>query len=876
MAGRSRGTQAARDSVQLGQYNSLDPFQSRVPIEIGQSSRPSGIDFSGFDFKRDGKSIAEALLAGADRRSQLTPNAQWQDPVPQAPQFRESNFSGYKAPGFWESLAGGGKAVGEMYESLPDNDFAKGFLEDDPYADVIGAGIDADEQTRGGNEWDFAKQMGKNAWDKVSGRSAAELAGTAAATFPLIGGTKRLLKGAKAAKVAGEAAEVARPLRRVVGDAVAHMKNKIGGGSFAPKALGQVEDALMHVGSPELERAMQHGGTDDWRSIQDAILNDSTGRRTRNVGNLVDNAGGRVSSEMDSTLSLGLPDLSPPQLPPTPPGTSGLDPAWAQADDLMRRRGMEETDIGIIHDHIGTDTAREIANASDLPPGGEQNLIAEMQRRIGNGELAAPRPFGPVPVAAPGGPVPPRARRPPAAAPAPPNPPVGGAARARQVLDRQVDFLRQQGMGTTDAEMLIAQQGTPGAVPPPPLPAGMPQTPGAPPAPPLGVPARPRQAQVAIDFLRANGVDTDQAERMVMAQIQQPGVQGARQARQAAQVIAPSLHIPTAAEAQTFGGIPNTSTRVEEARRALEARGIGTETARRAVPRRGTRAAEFQRGVESLNPIAAELPPGQIPTIDELLGEAWTDKGRSGLIGHSPKRLLETASGKRVMHKGQPFFGLGSNTADDAASIRRSALGHEKTIATEESGSRIARLANERTPIAHEVQEGGSVQRLVEDRTDLPTLASLRQLTPAQIQQLALEEPVDVMLRNSDNHGYQFFIDSKGDVIPADKGGAHFDKAIPTDARGVSSIGHPSKVHRQFYKSGPYKGQVDPNKIQEFLQQKMIGGTSEKQYRDAMTPWFKRQGWSDADADTFMRQWMSDVHGLPQLFGEHYRRNVIP
>ena len=705
------------------------------------------------------------------------------------------------------------RLVGENY-GRPIGEFGRGFFVDDPLFDEPEPGEEVSNWRKGG---------------------------MIAASVPVFGMARR---GVGAG-------------RRIVGDAIAQMEHKLAKGQLIPEAAAKVERALMHAGTPELERAIQHGGTANWRSIEDAALHDPTGVRTRNVGNLVDEAGGRVSSEMRT-----LPDVDPivppsgtpapfgPDLPsswgntpapPPPMGTTDRMNARVGAAGALRRRGVQTADLPMVQGAIGDETAREVANASNLGNTAEAALARKVEGRVAN-------------------------------APAP----AGRAAAARNHLNQQVDFLRQQGMGTDDAQMLIAQQGTPNQIMPQPLPAGIPQFGQAPAvqARPALPPALVRHRDLLADILQ---IPPQQAEDIILQQMRQQGINipQAPAAMASAGVIQP----PTLAQIQQHGqGLGTdplaTSTRIENARRALEERGIGTETARRAVPRRGTDAFEFQRAVESLNPIQAGLPPGQVPTLAELIGEPYTSIGRpADILGASPKRVLVTPSGKKYMHKGQPSIrGGGGN---ETTGIAASAAGGGEAIAREESASRVARLGNQRTPIAHEVAEGGSAQRLVDDKWNLPTLGSLRRdysgFSDAQVKQLIQEEPIDILLRNRDNHANQFFIDGSGNIVPSDKGYADFIMPMRSD---VSGAGHGGKPYSQLYRGGSINSRADSNVAQDFIRNQMMGGTSEQQYRDALTPYFKNRGMSDADIDTYMRSFMNDVDRLPRMFDQHYRTNV--
>jgi len=703
------------------------------------------------------------------------------------------------------------RLVGENY-GKPAGEFGRGFFVDDPLFDEPEPGEDVSNWRKGG---------------------------MIAATVPVFGMARR---GVGAG-------------RRIVGDAIAQMEHKLAKGQLIPEAAAKVERALMHAGTPELERAIQHGGTANWRSIEDAALNDPTGVRTRNVGNLIDEAGGRVSSEMrtlpdiDELAPFG-PDLPSSwgntPAPPPPMGATDIANARVGAAGALRRRGIQTADLPEVQGAIGDETAREVAGASGLSNTAEAALARKVENRVANaGGMQIVQP-GPVQ--------------------------MPGRAAADAHLQQQVDFLKQQGMNTDDAQMLIAQQGTPNAMAPQPLPAGIPQFGQAPAVQHGRQDQLQRQIDHAINLMVQIGIDPADARRMIMAQRQAVG------APIPPAMASAGIQIPTPAQVQQFGQAPavhvrdplQTSQRVEDARAALEARGVGTETARRAVPRGGTDAFEFQRAVESLNPIQQGLPPGQVPTIAELIGEPFSSIGRpADILGASPKRVLVTPTGKKFMHKGQPHTRGGNDTAGIAASARA----NPDDIAREEAASRVSRTMNDLTPIAHEVQEGGSVQRLVEDRWDLPTLRSLMGgLTDAQIKQLQKEEVVDVMLRNSDNHMNQFFMTPGGVIVPADKGLAQFGRRLTSD---VGQAGHPfSKPYRHYYRGQPLSGRADPNVPQEYIQSKIKGGTTEQQYRESLTPWFKNRGMSDADVDTFMRSWMRDIDKLPGLFDTHYRTNV--
>jgi hypothetical protein len=176
------------------EFRTLDPYQS---------TRPFNVEPAQFDFMRDGRALDSVMAEGQQRKREM-----W-EPNPQPEfQFRQDPNRPPPTPGFWDSLSAGGKVAGEMYESLPDSDFAKGFLEDDVAFDALGEINKADRSTGGDSFVDFAKESGRNLWSSVKDRSPERLAGNMLSVIPEE--AKLALGGAKAALLGGKAALAAK------------------------------------------------------------------------------------------------------------------------------------------------------------------------------------------------------------------------------------------------------------------------------------------------------------------------------------------------------------------------------------------------------------------------------------------------------------------------------------------------------------------------------------------------------------------------------------------------------------------------------------------------------------------------------------------
>jgi len=200
----------------------------------------------------------DALSAGQRRKREM-----WEpNPRPEF-EFKQSPNRPPPTPGFWESLSGGGKALGEMYESLPDSELAKGFLEDDLFGDVAGSAIDADASHGSGNEWDVLKQSGSNLYNRLKDRSPTRLMGSVAGAIPEE--LKAGLAGGKAALLGGKAALGMKS----VGGAGATLAGILPTSGYRQEALrlGDIMNRRFQIDTPELEKLIRHvelAGPDDF------------------------------------------------------------------------------------------------------------------------------------------------------------------------------------------------------------------------------------------------------------------------------------------------------------------------------------------------------------------------------------------------------------------------------------------------------------------------------------------------------------------------------------------------------------------------------------------------------------------------------------
>lgn len=266
--------------------------------------------------------------------------------------------------------------------------------------------------------------------------------------------------------------------------------------------------------------------------------------------------------------------------------------------------------------------------------------------------------------------------------------------------------------------------------------------------------------------------------------------------------------------------------------------------------------------------------PDYIPTIGELIGD-HRSMGRMGLGGSSPKRVLAAPGGQEFLHKGTPFGGSGGMGMSETEKIISNSQGRNlPSIVDEEAGTRFANLINQKTPLALQTKEGGTLQKMVPNMTPLESMGHARKDDPRLWSQMSAEQPVDTLGQITDRHSGQFFYDeNSGLMIPGDKGINSLEdyKGGPMRSwQGYQPVASYYNTYGEMEKGSQFNKYLDPTKGHETISR--IEQIPEADYRKALSPLKrKRGGMSDAEFEDIMRGFMGEIPTLRGRFTDYYR-----
>jgi hypothetical protein len=263
--------------------------------------------------------------------------------------------------------------------------------------------------------------------------------------------------------------------------------------------------------------------------------------------------------------------------------------------------------------------------------------------------------------------------------------------------------------------------------------------------------------------------------------------------------------------------------------------------------------------------------PDYIPTIGELIGD-HRSMGRMGLGGMSSKRVLAAPGGLEYLHKGTPFGGVGNSETERIISGSQGQF--LPSIVDEEVGTRYSNLINQKTPVAVQTKEGGTLQKMVPNMKAMEDMTRMEKDDPRIWSQMSAEQPVDTLGQISDRHSGQFFYDeNKGLMIPGDKGINYLEdyKGGPMRSwRGQNDVASYYNTYGEMERGGQFNQYLDPTKGHETISR--IEQIPEADYRKALSPLKrKRGGMSDAEFNDIMRGFMGEIPTLRGRFTDYYR-----
>jgi hypothetical protein len=396
------------------------------------------------------------------------------------------------------------------------------------------------------------------------------------------------------------------------------------------------------------------------------------------------------------------------------------------------------------------------------------------------------------------------------------------------------------------------------------------------------MPGGPVVGDDSLDLIVAGGHHRAQQHRAQQAAMaQRPPTPGRGNTVQPSQV--PPQAAPQAPAVHVRNRTGATSTRVREAQDQLRDLGVETPIAQAAVPQRGTQAEEFSRGLTSLAPPGAGLDHfspeianllrrvdtpnpdfAGYPTLRSLFGGDFTDLGRQlngrSLVGASPKTVVRGPDGQSYLVKGMPG---GRSSA--------------QYIAQEAAATRFAHNFNQRTPIAHPIAEGGSVQSIIPDAISFGdytgSVPNLLQQNPVEARMLGREHIIDSFLANDDvKRAQMMFRPRTNEIIPGDKGHSWlFDPSMWPDIQ-AGRIYNPEGIGKMspylhYRKDAASRVPFDPREGIDLAEQ--IAHTPTSVLHSLAAPMFKVPGY---DAYGLTQQMTQRQVQFPHKVREYYNK----
>jgi hypothetical protein len=299
---------------------------------------------------------------------------------------------------------------------------------------------------------------------------------------------------------------------------------------------------------------------------------------------------------------------------------------------------------------------------------------------------------------------------------------------------------------------------------------------------------------------------------------------------------------------------------------------ITDEMARRMAIFGNARAPQRRGSFPGLGTPDTPTPTGGVhKTREEIAGGPVLDYGRFDLGGTINKRMGEGPGGKRMIEKGS---GLGR---DDFGTV----VGRSEPpsySAREEAQTKIMELLQGDTPVAHRIEGGGTMQRLLPESFEKWSYGDLSHIKNPEIaNQLAAEQARDIFGAITDRHGGQFMFDPAAKkMVGVDKG---FGALGEYGFRG--RLMEPERIYGRYdpyasiAKGGQLEGLVDPDTYQRVAQLGL--SIPEPEWRQVLDPLMGAEGIrAQSDKDTAMRNFMQSIQGMPAHLQRYYDRFVKP